>query len=94
MILLFNLLRFVDWLLDIYTWVIIAAAVVTWVNPDPSNPIVRFLRGVTEPVFQRIRRLIPTNFGGLDIAPLLLILVIYFVQRVLLGSLFSWFKAI
>ncbi|MBI4799191.1 MAG: YggT family protein [Desulfarculus sp.] len=94
MILLFNLLRFVDWLLDIYTWVIIAAAVVTWVNPDPSNPIVRFLRGVTEPVFQRIRRLIPTNFGGLDIAPLLLILVIYFVQRVLMGSLFSWFKAV
>ncbi|MBI5522080.1 MAG: YggT family protein [Desulfarculus sp.] len=94
MILLFNLLRFVDWLLDIYTWVIIAAAVVTWVNPDPGNPIVRFLRGVTEPVFHRIRRLIPTNFGGLDIAPLLLILVIYFVQRVLIGSLFSLFKTI
>lgn len=94
MILLFNLLRFVDWLLDIYTWVIIASAVVTWVNPDPRNPIVRFLRGVTEPVFSRIRRLIPTNFGGLDISPLLLILAIYFVQRVLLGSIFSWLRAV
>ena len=93
MILLIKLLQFVDWLLDIYTWVIIASAVITWVNPDPSNPIVRFLRAVTEPVFRRIRQIIPTNFGGLDIAPLLLIVVIYFVQRVLIGSLFSWFKA-
>lgn len=94
MILIFNLIRFVDWLLDVYTWVVIIAAVITWVNPDPSNPIVRFLRAVTEPVFHRIRKLIPTNFGGLDIAPLLLILAIYFLQRVLLSSLAVWARGI
>ena len=94
MILLINLLKFVDWLLDVYTWVVIIAAVITWVNPDPNNPIVRFLRGVTEPVFKRIRKLIPTNFGGLDIAPLLLILALYFLQRVVLSSLAVWARGI
>jgi len=94
MILLINLLKFVDWLLDAYTWVVIASAVVTWVNPDPGNPIVRFLRGVTEPVFQRIRRIVPTNFGGLDIAPLLLILAIFFLQRVVMSSLLVWARSV
>lgn len=87
MILIVNLLTFVNFVLDAYMWVVIAAAVITWVNPDPRNPIVRFLYGVTEPVYARIRRLIPTNFGGLDIAPMLLIVAIYFVQRVLISSL-------
>ncbi|CAO0822759.1 YggT family protein [Desulfarculales bacterium] len=87
MILLINLLKFVGWLLDVYTWMVIIAAVITWVNPDPDNPIVRFLRAVTEPVFSRIRKIIPTNFGGMDIAPLLLILALYFLQRVVLSSL-------
>lgn len=68
-------------------WVVIAAAVITWVNPDPRNPIVRFLYGVTEPVFYRIRRLIPTSFGGIDIAPMLLIFAILFLQNVLIGGL-------
>ena len=93
MVLIFNLLTFVNFVLDAYMWVVIAAAVITWVNPDPRNPIVRFLYGVTEPVYARIRRLIPTNFGGLDIAPLLLILVIYFVQRVLINSLAASLRA-
>ena len=73
-----------------YMWVVIIAAVISWVNPDPSNPIVRILRGLTEPVFRRIRRFIPTNFGGLDIAPLLVILVIVFIRSVLLRSLINF----
>ena len=75
-------------------WVVIAAAVITWVSPDPSNPIVRFLRGVTEPVLYRIRKIIPTNFGGLDIAPLLLLLGIQFVRWVLIDSLSAWLRTI
>ena len=94
MILLIRLVGFVDLLLGGYMWVVIAAAVITWVSPDPSNPIVRFLRGVTEPVLYRIRKIIPTNFGGLDIAPLLLLLGIQFVRWVLIDSLSAWLRTI
>lgn len=84
-----KLLQFISWVLGAYMWVVIAAAVITWVSPDPSNPIVRFLFGVTEPVLYRIRRLIPTNFGGLDIAPMLLIFAILFVQWVVIEGLMT-----
>ncbi|MFH1036339.1 MAG: YggT family protein [Pseudomonadota bacterium] len=89
-----KLILFASWLMDVYTWVVIASAVITWVSPDPGNPIVRFLRGVTEPVFYRIRKLVPTNFGGLDIAPLLLLLAIFFVQRVVISTVLSWLNTI
>ena len=84
---LFNLFRFVDMLLTLYMWVVIAAAVISWVSPDPRNPIVRFLYGVTEPVLYRIRRFIPTTFGGIDIAPMLLILAIVFIKMVIINSI-------
>jgi YggT family protein len=84
---LYNLISFIDWILYGYMWVVIISALLTWVNPDPYNPIVRVLRGLTEPVYRRIRRFVPTNFSGLDIAPLLLLLVILFFHSVLLPSL-------
>lgn len=84
---LHNLLRFVDMILNFYMWIVIAAAVISWVNPDPRNPIVRFLHGITEPVLYRIRRLVPTSFGGIDIAPMILIFVILFVQLVVINSM-------
>ncbi len=84
------LLDFIDILLGAYTWIVIASAVVTWVSPDPMNPIVRFLRAVTEPAFYQIRRRIPTSFGGLDLAPMLLIFAILFVRLVVLRTLYDW----
>ena len=89
MIFAIKLLQFISWVLGAYMWVVIAAAVITWVSPDPSNPIVRFLYGVTEPVLYRIRRLIPTNFGGIDIAPMLLIFAVLFVQHVVIDGIMS-----
>jgi YggT family protein len=89
MVFIIKILQFISWVLGAYMWVVIAAAVVTWVSPDPSNPIVRFLFGVTEPVLYRIRRLIPTNFGGIDISPMLLIFAILFVQHVVISGLMS-----
>jgi YggT family protein len=83
----YNLIGFIDWILYAYMWVVIIAALLTWVNPDPYNPIVRVLRGLTEPIYRRIRRFVPTNFGGLDIAPLLLLLIILFFHSVVLPSL-------
>ena len=79
---------FIGWLLDIYSWIIIAAALMSWVSPDPRNPIVMFLRQVTEPVLSPVRRLLPPwRTGGLDLSPLIVLLVIQFVDRVVLRSL-------
>jgi YggT family protein len=89
MIFMLKILQFISWILGAYMWVIIAAAVITWVRPDPNNPIVRFLFAVTEPVLWRIRRFIPTSFGGFDIAPLILILIIIFLQNVVIAGLVS-----
>ena len=74
-------------LLTVYTWILIARAVISWVNPDPYNPIVRFLYNVTEPVLHRVRRLVPSVFGGIDLSPLILILALQFLQIFLVGSL-------
>lgn len=71
--------KITDILLSIYMWLIIARAVLSWVNPDPYNPIVNFLYRATEPVLYRLRRVIP-DLGGLDLSPLLVILAIYFLK--------------
>jgi YggT family protein len=63
------------------------AALISWVSPDPYNPIVRFLYRVTEPVLRPIRRLIGNRLGPIDISPLIVILVIMFIQRFLIVSL-------
>ena len=70
-----------------YFWIVIARAVLSWVNPDPFNPIVRFLYRVTEPVLRPIRRRLPTMQMGLDLSPMLVILAIYFLQAFLVESL-------
>ena len=74
-------------LLTVYTWILIARAVISWVSPDPYNPIVRFLYNVTEPVLYRVRRLVPSVYGGIDLSPLILILALQFLQIFLVGSL-------
>ena len=78
-----------DLALTIYMWVIIARALLSWVNPDPFNPIVRFLYKVTEPVLSWVRSRVPVVYGGLDLAPLLVLLAIMFLQRFLVATLFD-----
>lgn len=70
-----------------YVWIIIARAILSWVSPDPSNPIVRFLYRVTEPVLRPVRRRLPVFQMGFDLSPLIVILVIYFLQWFLVESL-------
>jgi YggT family protein len=83
-----ELIGFFGWVLGLYSWVIIAAALITWVSPDPRNPIVMFLRQVTEPVLAPVRRFLPPwKTGGLDFSPLIVILAIQFVERVILPGL-------
>ena len=85
--LLIAVARIVDTLLEIYKWVIIIAALLSWVNPDPYNPIVRFLYSVTEPVFRPIRRLIGYRLGPVDISPIIVILAIIFIQSFLVRTI-------
>jgi len=77
---LISLLQFINVVIGIYVWIVIIAALITWVQPNPYNPIVRFLYSVTEPVFAFIRRFIPTQFAGFDIAPIIVILALQFLQ--------------
>lgn len=90
MFILANLISAIAQILDIalsaYMWIIIIAALISWVNPDPYNPIVRFLHSVTDPVLRPIRRMI--GFGlGIDISPMIVILIIIFIRRFLVSSL-------
>ncbi len=72
--------------LTLYLWIIIARAILSWVNPDPRNPIVRFLYNATEPILYPVRRALP-YMGGIDLSPLVVIAGIYFLQIFLVGSL-------
>ena len=84
-----SLAYILDLVLTIYMWLIIARALLSWVNPDPYNPIVRFLYNVTEPVLNWVRTRVPVVFGGFDLAPLLVLLAIVFLQRFLVATLFD-----
>lgn len=76
-----------DFLLQAYMWIVIGRAVISWVNADPYNPVVRFLFEVTEPLLSRIRRWIPISMGGIDFSPMILIMVIMFLQSFLVPTL-------
>ena len=82
--------KIIDMALSLYMWIIIARALISWVNPDPYNPIVRFLRVVTEPVYRPIRKLIGYRLGPIDISPMVVILAIIFVQKFLVSSLIEF----
>jgi len=79
-----NVLNFV---LLFFMWIVIARAILSWVNPDPYNPIVRFIHNVTEPVLYQVRKKIPINFGGIDFTPIIVILIIYFLRDFVVNSL-------
>ena len=74
-------------ILNIYLIIVIIAAVISWVNPDPYNPIVRGIYGVTEPVLNRIRRVLPMPVPGIDISPMILIAIIYAVKSFVIKAL-------
>jgi YggT family protein len=81
-------------ILNLYMWIIIARAVISWVNPDPYNPIVRFLYNATEPVLYRLRRSFPIFAGGIDFSPIVVLIIIYFLQLLLVQSLYDLARSI
>lgn len=80
-----------DTVLTLYFWIVIISALLSWVNPDPYNPIVRILRNLTEPVFYRVRRWLPfTYFSGIDFSPIVVLLVIQFLKIFVVQSLYQY----
>jgi YggT family protein len=72
-----------------YMWIIIVRAVLSWVNPDPYNPIVRFIHNVTEPVLYQVRRRLPVSFGGMDLSPVIVLMGIMFLEYFVVNSLYQ-----
>jgi len=81
------LAKLVEILLGAYMWIVIGRAILSWVNPDPYNPIVRLLHDVTEPGLARSRRVVPAFAGAVDFSPMILILAIYFLMSFLVPTL-------
>jgi YggT family protein len=79
--------RILGIVLNIYMWVIIIRALLSWVNPDPYNPIVQFLTRITEPVLRPLRKLVPAYRLGIDLSPLIAILIIYFLEIAVVDTL-------
>lgn len=92
MFVLANMVQALAYVLDtflwIYFWIIIARAVISWVNPDPRNPIVQFLYRTTEPILQPARRLLPSTVG-IDFSPILVLVGIQVVRMVVVHSLYD-----
>ena len=78
------LYQLVDLVFTLYSYIVIGRAIISWVNPDPYNPIVRFLHNATDPVLNRMRRALPLYFSGIDFSPIVLLLGLFLIKGVLL----------
>ena len=87
--LLYSVATIMDYILTIANWLIIIRALISWVNPDPSNMIVQFLYKVTEPLLAPFRRLIPTYTIGIDISPIFALIFIWFLKLFIVRTLFG-----
>jgi YggT family protein len=86
---LIALAQVLDYILWAYIWILFGRVVISWVNADPYNPIVRFLYSATEPVLHRIRRVLPVYAGGFDLSPIIAWIGIIFLQRFVVHSLYD-----
>ena len=78
-----------DFVLWAYQWILIARVVISWIDADPYNPIVRFIYNLTEPVLERVRERLPLIAAGFDLSPLVVWLAIWFIKRFLVQSLYD-----
>ena len=98
MFLIANLLvavaQILDYVLWAYAWILLGRVVISYINADPNNPLIRFLYGATEPLLQRVRAKLPVTSGGFDFSPIVVWLVVMFLQRFLVRSLYDLAQAI
>jgi len=77
------------YIINIYIFIVVGRAVISWVNPDPYNPIVRFLYMATEPVLRYVRRILPI-MGGIDFSPIIVMVALFFLDQVLVQSIIDY----
>ncbi len=98
MFLIANLLvavaQVLDYALWAYAWILLARVVISYINADPHNPLIRFLHSATEPVLERVRAKLPVTSGGFDLSPIAVWLAVMFLQRFVVRSLFDLAQAI
>lgn len=82
--------QILDMVINIYIWVIIIASLITWVQPDPYNPIVQILNRLSEPAYRFVKNLIPTVIGGIDLAPIVIILGLQFISLFVIKLLYAF----
>jgi len=87
--LIIGLLQIFNGLIWVYMWVIIIGALLSWVKPDPYNPIVQVLYRLTQPAYALVRRLMPTSFNGIDLAPLVIIIGLQVLQLFITAAMRS-----
>jgi YggT family protein len=87
--LLLAVAQVLDYLLWGYMWIIIGRVIISWVNADPYNPIVRFVYSATDPVLDRVRRVLPVFAGGFDLSPIVVWVVVIFLRRFVVQSLYD-----
>lgn len=80
-----SLYDIVSLVFQVYIFIVIARALISWVNPDPSNPIVRFLYSATEPVLALMKRYLPLQFSGIDLSPIALLFALTIIEKILLS---------
>jgi YggT family protein len=89
--LIVKLVQLLSFLLNLYLWVVIIRAFLSWVRPDPYSPVVRFINNLVDPVTYRISKIVPTRVGMVDLAPLILIVIIHLIQSYLLPVVIQGF---
>jgi YggT family protein len=87
--LIYALATILDYLLTIVSWMIIIRALLSWVNPDPYNAIVRFINVTTEPLLAPFRRIIPSYSIGIDFSPIFALVAVWFTKLFLVRTLFG-----
>jgi YggT family protein len=87
-----TLAKVLSMIISVYTYIILGAVIISWVRPDPYNPIVRFLRQVTEPIFSQVRRLMPRILfsTGLDFTPLIVLVLLVVLDNLVVGTLYHY----
>ena len=81
--------KVLDYILWAYMWIVIARVVISWVNADPYNPLIRFIYSATEPVLERVRRILPVYAGGWDLSPFVVWIAVLFLQHFVVRSLYD-----
>lgn len=91
-LILLSVAKILRLIINIYTFIVVFAAIISWVSPDPYNPIVRFLHQATNPVFSRVRRFVPKALWrtGIDFTPIVVFILLILMDTIVVGLLFEW----